>query len=99
MSNRSDLMAVIRGQKPERIPLVPIGFWDEGTMHKLVPQSCYDENTYCVPPDDPPMDRFSPEPRTRESRERAVEMARHMDMATIGMIGISMRLPPMRVGT
>ncbi len=84
MSNRSDLMAVLRGQRPERIPFIPIGFWDEGTMHKLVPESCYDENTNCVPPDDPPLDRFSPEPRTQESRERAVEMARHMDMATIG---------------
>ena len=84
MSNRDDLLAVLRGDKPERIPLIPIGFWDEMTMHKLVPANCYDENTACTPTDEPQRDCFSPDPRTRDSRERAVRMARHMDMATLG---------------
>jgi len=84
MSNRDDLLAVVRGQKPQRIPYIPIGFWDEKTMHKLVPPNCYDENTDCIPSDDPPRDRFSSAPRTPESRERAANMARYMDMATLG---------------
>lgn len=84
MSNRDDLLAVLRGDKPERIPFIPIGFWDEKTMHKLVPAECYDENTDCIPSDDPPRDRFSSEPRTQDSREQAVRMAQHMDMATLG---------------
>lgn len=84
MSNRDDLMAVLAGRKPDRIPFIPIGFWDEKTMHKLTPEDCYDENTSSGPSDDPPRDRFSAEPRTQESRERAVRMARHVDMATIG---------------
>ena len=84
MSNRDDLLAVLRGAKPERIPFIPIGFWDEKTMHKLVPANCYDENTECTPSDEPLRDCFSPEPRTRDSRERAVRMAQHMDMANLG---------------
>lgn len=84
MGNRDDILAVLKGEKPERIPFIPIGFWDEKTMHKLVPSECYDENTYCIPSDDPPRERFSPEPRTEDSRERAVLMAEHMDMATVG---------------
>ena len=84
MSNRSDLLAVLRGQRPERIPFIPIGFWDEKTMHKLVPPECWDENTASIPSDDPPRDRFSAEPRTEESRHRAIHMARYMDMAALG---------------
>jgi len=84
MSIRDDMLAVLKGEKPERIPLIPIGFWDEKTMHKLVPPECYDENTYCIPADDPPRERFSPEPRTEDSRKRAVRMAEYMEMATLG---------------
>jgi len=84
VTNRDDLLSVIRGEKPERVPFVPIGFWDEKTMHKLAPAECYDENTNYIPSDKPPRDRFSSEPRSPESRERAVRMARHMDMATLG---------------
>ncbi|HUX22785.1 MAG TPA: hypothetical protein VMW69_16235, partial [Spirochaetia bacterium] len=84
MSNRDDLLAVVKGERPERIPYIPIGFWDEKTMHKLVPPDCYDENTNYIPSDDPPNQRFADEPRTDESRDRAVRMARYMDMATIG---------------
>jgi hypothetical protein len=84
MSNRDDILAVLEGVKPEKIPFIPIGFWDEVTMHKLVPSECYDENTDCIPSDDPPRERFSPEPRTEDSRKRAVRMAEHMDMAAIG---------------
>ena len=85
MSLRDDMLAVLKGEKPERIPLIPIGFWDEKTMHKLVPSECYDENTYCIPSDEPPRDRYSPEPRTEDSRRRAVRMAEYMDMATLGV--------------
>jgi hypothetical protein len=84
MSNRDDILAVLEGVKPEKIPFIPIGFWDEVTMHKLVPSECYDENTDCIPSDDPPRERFSPESRTEDSRKRAVRMAEHMDMAAIG---------------
>jgi hypothetical protein len=84
MSNRDDLLAVLRGAKPERIPFIPIGFWDEKTMHKLVPAECYDENTACIPSDEPPRDSFSSEPRTQDSLERAIRMAEYMDMATLG---------------
>jgi len=84
MSNRDDLLAVIRGEKPERIPYIFIGFWDEKTMHKFVPADCYDENTHSVPSDDPPRERFSCEPRTPDSRQRAVRLARYLDMATLG---------------
>jgi hypothetical protein len=84
MSNRDDILAVLKGEKPERIPFIPIGFWDEKTMHKLVPSECYDENTACIPSDEPPRERFSPEPRTEHSRKRAVRMAEYMDMATLG---------------
>ncbi|MBN2552636.1 MAG: hypothetical protein JXB06_07690 [Spirochaetales bacterium] len=84
MNNRDDLLSVLRGEKPGRIPYIPIGFWDEKTMHKLVPPDCWDENTYCIPSDEPPRERFSPEPRTADSRDRAVRMARYMDMATLG---------------
>lgn len=85
MSNRDDLLAVLQGRRPERIPFIPIGFHDEKTMHKLVPAECWDQDTNSVPQDDPPRDRFSPQPRTREGRERAVRMAHYMDMATIGV--------------
>jgi hypothetical protein len=84
MKNRENLIRVLSGQKPERIPLIFMGFWDERSMHKLAPPDCYDENTYYIPSDEPPRDSFSKEPRTRESRERAVRMADYLDMATLG---------------
>ena len=85
MSNRDDLLGMLSGHKPDRIPFIFMGFHDEKAMHKLVPPDTYDENTYCVPQDDPPRDRFSDAPRTRESHQRAVRMAEHLDMATIGV--------------
>jgi len=85
VSNRDDLLAVLSGRRPERIPFIANGFHDEKTMHKLAPADCWDENTYYVPSDEPQRERYSPEPRTRDSRERAVRMARHMDMCTLGV--------------
>jgi len=85
MSNRNDLLKVLSGEKPERIPCVHFGFWDEQSMHKLAPADCYDENTLSMPSDNPPSINFSKEPRTAESRNRAVRMARHLDTATIGV--------------
>ncbi len=85
MSNRDDLLQMLQGNKPERIPYICVGFHDEKAMHKLAPADCCDENTYYVPSDDPPRERFSPEPRTRESRERAVRMSEYLDMATVGV--------------
>ena len=86
MSNRDDLLNLLEGRgQPERIPFVFMGFNDEKAMHKLAPADCWDENTYCNPSDDPPRDRFSSEPRTRESRQRAVRMSEYLDMATVGV--------------
>lgn len=85
MSHRDDLLNMLSGHKPDRIPFIFMGFHDEKAMHKLAPPDTYDENTYCVPQDDPPHDRFSTAPRTQESRQRAVRMAEHLDMATIGV--------------
>ncbi len=85
MSCRDDLLSVLSGRKPDRTPYMFVGFWDEKTTHRFAPADCYDENTYYVPSDDPPRDRYSSEPRTRESRERAVRMARYLDMATLGV--------------
>ncbi len=85
MSNRDDVLSVMRGERPERIPCAHFGFWDERAMHKLSPADCWDENTLCTPSDDPPRDRFSREPRTAGSRERAIRMARHLDTAFIGV--------------
>lgn len=86
MSNREDLLNVFSGNKrPERIPFITNGFWNERAIHKLVPDDCYDENTYYIPSDNPPQNSFSSAPRTQESREKAVRMAEYMDMATIGV--------------
>jgi len=85
MSNRDDLFKVLSGEKPERIPCVHFGFWDEKAMHKLAPADCYDENTLSILSDDPPAVNYSKEPRTRESRNRAIRMAQHLDMAAIGV--------------
>lgn len=86
MSRRDDLLNMLSGHgKPDRIPFIFNGFHDEKTMHKFAPEECYDENTYYIPSDDPPRDRFSSEPRTHASRERAVRMAEYLDMATIGV--------------
>jgi hypothetical protein len=84
MSNRDDLFKVLSGEKPDRIPCIHFGFWDEKAMHKLAPEDCYDENTLSLPSDDPPMTGFSQEPRTPESRNRAIRMAEYLDTATIG---------------
>ena len=85
MSNRDDLLNMLSGRKPDRVPFIFMGFHDEKAMHKLAPPDTYDENTYCVPQDHPPRDRFSAAPRTRESRQRAVRLAEYLDMATIGV--------------
>lgn len=85
MSNRDDFLRVVRGRKPERIPCIHYGFWDEKAMHKLAPSDCWDEDTMAFPQDDPPREGFSAGPRTPESRQKAIRMARHLDSATIGV--------------
>ncbi len=85
MSHRSNFLKVLSGEKPDRIPMIFMGFWDEKSMHRLAPPNTYDENTYCNPCDDPPHDGFSSEPRTMESRQRAVNLAKYLGMATIGV--------------
>lgn len=85
MSNRDDLLKVLSGQKPDRIPYIADPFWNEKGIHKFVPENCYDENTFCLPSDDPARDGYSSEPRTQASRETAVRMAQYLDMATIGV--------------
>jgi hypothetical protein len=85
VSNRDDFLTLMHGRRPDRIPSAHYGFWDERAMHKLAPADCWDENTLTAPSDDPQRDRFSPEPRTDESRERAIRMARHLDTALIGV--------------
>ncbi len=75
----------MRGGRPKRIPCAHFGFWDERAMHKLAPADCWDENTLSEPCDDPARDHFSCAPRTAESRERAIRMARHLDTVFIGV--------------
>jgi hypothetical protein len=36
--------SVWRGEKPERVPCVDYGFWDERAMHKLAPADSWDES-------------------------------------------------------
>lgn len=85
MSHRDDLLGLLSGHKPDRIPFIFMGFHDEDTTHRLAPPDCWDENTYCVPPATSSLGRFSPEPRTADSRERAVRMSRYLDMCTVGV--------------
>ncbi len=85
MSNRNDLFKVLSGEKPDRIPCIHFGFWDEKAMHKLAPAACFDENTLSLPADNPAATGYSEEPRTRESRNRALQMAQHLDTAAIGV--------------
>ncbi len=85
MSNRDDLIRVLSGEKPAKIPLIFGGFSDEKSTHTYCPDDTYDENTYYIPSDDPPRECYSAGPRTTESRERAVRMARYLDMATLGV--------------
>lgn len=85
MSHRDDLLGMLSGRKPERIPFIFMGFHDEATTHKLAPSDCWDENTYYIPPATSSLGRFSAEPRSDESRERAVRMSRYLDMCTVGV--------------
>jgi len=74
MSHRDDLLGMLSSQKPDRIPFIFMGFHDEATTCKLAPADCRDENTYYIPPETSSPGRFSAEPRTDDSRERAVRM-------------------------
>ncbi len=85
MSVRDDFFSVLSGEQPECIPLIYMGFWDESSMRRLAPPGTVDENTYCYPGDYPPRDRYSSEPRTTESRQAAVQLARYLGMSTIGV--------------
>ena len=85
MNQRDDLLGMLEGRKPERIPFIFMGFQDEKAIRKFAPEDCHDENTYYLPSDDPPRDCFSDQPRTQESRERAVRMSQYVDMATVGV--------------
>jgi uroporphyrinogen decarboxylase len=85
MSHRDDLLGMLSGHKPRRIPFIFMGFHDEETTHKLAPPDCWDENTYYIPPAASSLGRFSTEPRSQESRERAVRMSRYVDMCTVGV--------------
>jgi len=85
MSHRDDLLGMLSGHKPDRIPFIFMGFHDETTTCKLAPADCWDENTYYIPPETSSPGRFSPEPRTDDSRERAVRMSRYLDMCTVGV--------------
>ena len=85
MSNRDDFDSLLAGEQPEKMPACGFGFWDEKSMHKLAPPDCVDENILSIPSDDPPRDCFSPEPRTRESRERTVRLGRYLDNTFIGV--------------
>jgi uroporphyrinogen decarboxylase len=85
MSHREDLLGMLSGHKPGRVPFIFMGFHDEETTHKLAPPDCWDENTYYIPPAASSQGRFSTEPRSQESRERAVRMSRYLDMCTVGV--------------
>jgi len=85
MSRREDFFRVLSAEKPERTPFISLGFWNERAMHKLAPADSYDENTLSLLSDNPPRDRYSREPRTQESRERAIRMGTYLDVTTMGV--------------
>lgn len=85
MSRRDDFFSVLAGEKPERIPFISFAFWNQATMERLAPRNCCDENMLPLLSDNPPMDRFSPEPRSDTSREKAVNMGNFLDVSTMGV--------------
>ena len=85
MGRRDDFFRVLAGEKPERIPLISFGFWNEKAMRKLAPADCCDENMLPLISDDPPRDAFSQDQRTQNSRECAVRMGAFLDTSSIGV--------------
>jgi len=73
------------GEKPDRVPMIFMGFWDEKSMIAQAPKNAIDENTSCYPSDYPLRDSYSSEPRSEESRFKAVRLAKYLGMATIGV--------------
>lgn len=79
MSELENMLAVLSGERPERFPYCPMGHWNVRACRKLLPEGCIDENLYSMPED-----RFSPEPRTEQSRRVAVEYGKFMQLSSLG---------------
>ncbi len=85
MGRREDFFRVLRGETPERIPLISFGFWNEKAMYQLAPADCWDENILPLLSDDPPRESFSRELRTPQSRQCAVRMGEFLDTCSLGV--------------
>ena len=83
MTPRDNLLSLFNGEK-NKVPFVLMGFWNEKSIHDLLPKDCWDESTYYLPSDDPPCDSF-PEKRTDLHRQHAVNLAKHLGIACLGV--------------
>jgi len=79
MSELSDFLATLAGERPERHPFCPMGHWNARACRKLLPTECFDGNLYATPEGS-----FSPEPRTEQSRQTAVNYGRFMQLSSLG---------------
>lgn len=78
-TENNDLLVMLNGGRPARIPYVLMAFANERALRKLLPKDCTDENTYYIPPKE-----FSCNPRTNESRKKAVRFGHEMDLSCLG---------------
>ncbi len=85
ISERNNLLALLAGKTPDFIPHFNMGFSNEKAIHTLLPSSCYDERTFYIPSDDPPMQTFPQTPRDHTSREKALQFAGTLNIPCIGV--------------
>ena len=76
----NDLLILLNGERPNKIPYVRMGFANERALQKLLPKDFFDENTYYIPPK-----KFSSKPRTDESRKKAIKFGQEMDLSCLGV--------------
>ncbi len=85
MNERENLIAMLSGQKPDFIPHFNMGFNNEKAIHTLLSSDCYDERTFYIPSDHPPMEAFPRRPRSSSSRLKAVNFAKTLLTPCIGV--------------
>ena len=76
----NNLLSLLNGERPDKIPYVLMSFSNERALWKLLPKVCLDENTYCIPSKE-----FSSKPRIDESREKAIKFGQEMDLSCLGV--------------
>ncbi|HLA41281.1 MAG TPA: uroporphyrinogen decarboxylase family protein [Candidatus Glassbacteria bacterium] len=80
MSDLTDMLAVLAGEKPERFPYTPMGHWNRRACVKLLPAGCFDDNIYHLP-----AECYDGRPRSEASRRVAVNYARFMEVSSLGV--------------